>query len=301
MLGIQADPNFATNHYVYIYYSPADTSVNRLSRFTYVNNRIDLKSEKVILQLYSQREICCHTGGSIAFDGKGLLYVSTGDNSTPFDEPKTPYPSHGYAPLDDRPGHLQYDSRRGAGNTNDLRGKILRIKVKSDGTYEIPEGNLFPAGEEKTRPEIYVMGDRNPYRISVDKKNGFLYWGEVGPDANNDSLSSRGPRGYDEVNQCKKSRLLRMAIFRREQLSLSYPRLCNRFQRNRLRPGAPRQRIPQQHRPPRPAAGSTRLHLVSICSLPRIPRSRQRRPLRHGRPGLLLGSLSKDHAPPGLL
>src|ERR1700761_7202567 len=77
LLGIQADPNFATNHYVYIYYSPADTSVNRLSRFTYVNNRIDLKSEKVILQLYSQREICCHTGGSIAFDNKGLLYVST--------------------------------------------------------------------------------------------------------------------------------------------------------------------------------------------------------------------------------
>lgn len=205
LLGIQADPDFTNNHFVYIYYSPSDTSVNRLSRFTLTNDSIDNKSEKIILQLYSQREICCHTGGSIAFGQDNMLFVSTGDNSTPFDEPNTPYPNHGYAPLDDRPGHLQYDSRRGAGNTNDLRGKILRIKLKPDGTYEIPDGNLFPKGEAKTRPEIYVMGDRNPYRISVDKKNGYLYWGEVGPDANLDSLDTRGPRGYDEVNQARKA------------------------------------------------------------------------------------------------
>ncbi|MEO6549253.1 MAG: PQQ-dependent sugar dehydrogenase, partial [Ferruginibacter sp.] len=86
-----------------------------------------------------------------------------------------------------------------------LRGKIMRIRVKDDGTYEIPDGNLFPKGTAKTRPEIYVMGDRNPYRITVDQKNSNLYWGEVGPDANNDSLATRGPRGYDEVNQARKA------------------------------------------------------------------------------------------------
>jgi len=107
--------------------------------------------------------------------------------------------------MDDRPGHEQYDGRRSSGNTNDLRGKILRIKVNEDGTYTIPDGNLFPKGTEKTRPEIYVMGTRNPYRISVDQKNGFLYWGEVGPDANADSVGTRGSRGYDEVNQARKS------------------------------------------------------------------------------------------------
>src|SRR5690606_27051349 len=99
----------------------------------------------------------------------------------------------------------QYDARRSAGNTNDLRGKILRIKVRPDGSYEIPEGNLFPEGQERTRPEIFVMGNRNPYRISVDQKTGFLYWGEVGPDAANDSLETRGPRGYDEVNQAREA------------------------------------------------------------------------------------------------
>ncbi|MEP6949343.1 MAG: ThuA domain-containing protein, partial [Ginsengibacter sp.] len=205
LLGLSKDPNYAKNHWVYMYYSPVDTSVNRLSRFTFENDTIDVKSEKIILQLYSQREICCHTGGSIAFGHDGLLYFSAGDNSTPFNEPHAKYVSNSFAPLNDIPGHMQYDARRSAGNSNDLRGKIMRIRVKDDGSYEIPEGNLFPKGMDKTRPEIYVMGDRNPYRISVDQKNSYLYWGEVGPDANNDSLDTRGPRGYDEINQARKA------------------------------------------------------------------------------------------------
>ena len=205
MLGLSKDPNFSKNHWVYIYYSPADSSVNRLSRFSLENDTILNSSEKVILEVKSQREICCHTGGSIAFGPDSLLYFSAGDNSTPFDEPGQKYVSHSFAPLNSAPGHLQYDAERSAGNSNDLRGKIMRIRVRADGSYEIPAGNLFPPGTPKTRPEIYVMGNRNPYRISVDQKNSYLYWGEVGPDAANDSFATRGPRGYDEVNQARKA------------------------------------------------------------------------------------------------
>jgi cytochrome c len=209
LLGVQIDPDFKTNHYFYAYYSPAGDVVNRLSRFTLLNGKVSLKSEKVVIEVKTTREICCHTGGSIAFGKDHILFVSQGDNTTPFDEPspdgkKIPN-SYSYSPVDDRPGFEQYDDRRGSGNSNDLRGKILRLKIHPDGSYTIPEGNLFPKGTEKTRPEIYVMGNRNPYRISVDKKNGFLYWGEVGPDANDDSLATHGPRGYDEVNQARKA------------------------------------------------------------------------------------------------
>ena len=205
LLGVCRDPDYAENHWIYLYYSVLDSPFNRLSRFTFENDTLDPSSEKVILVVHTQRDICCHTGGSIAFSHDGLLFVSTGDNSTPFDEPGQRYVSNSFAPLNNLPGHQQYDAERSAGNTNDLRGKILRIRVHKDGTYTIPDGNLFPPGTPLTRPEIYVMGDRNPYRISVDQETGFLYWGEVGPDAGHDSLDSRGPRGYDEINQARRA------------------------------------------------------------------------------------------------
>lgn len=196
LLGVAKDPNFAQNNWLYLYYSPAgDRAVNQLSRFELRGDSLVMGSEKKMLAVATQRETCCHTGGSIEFGPDGLLYLSTGDNVNPFE-------SNGFAPIDGRPGRAPFDARGSSSNTNDLRGKVLRIRPEADGTYSIPAGNLFPKGEPQTRPEIYVMGNRNPYRISVDQKKGWLYWGEVGPDAGEpDSL--RGPRGYDEVNQAR--------------------------------------------------------------------------------------------------
>jgi cytochrome c len=196
LLGLALDPNFEKNNWVYLYYSPAGSEPkNILTRYELKGDELVEASKKVILEVATQREQCCHTGGSIAFDGEGNLFLSTGDNTSPR--------STAYAPIDERKGRGPWDAQKGASNTNDLRGKVIRIHPEADGTYTIPEGNLFPKGMEKTRPEIYTMGARNPYRISVDKKTGFLYWGDVGPDAGKDSVN-RGPRAYDEINQARK-------------------------------------------------------------------------------------------------
>jgi cytochrome c len=198
LLGMNKDPNFAVNHWIYLYYSPpGDEAKNVLARYELVGNVLNLASKKVILEIPTQREQCCHTGGSIAFDKDGNLYLSTGDNTNP-------HGSNGYSPSDERPDRGPWDAQKSSANTNDLRGKIIRIKPLPNGTYSIPEGNLFPKGTPNTRPEIYTMGHRNPYRISIDKKTGFLYWGEVGPDANAGD-PNRGPAGHDEVGQARKA------------------------------------------------------------------------------------------------
>ena len=196
LLGVNIDPNFAANHWVYLYYSPAGPeSKNILTRYELRGDELVLSSKKVLLEVPVQREQCCHTGGSIDWDRQGNLYLSTGDNTSPR--------ATLYAPIDERPGRGPWDAQKSSGNTNDLRGKIIRIHPEPDGTYTIPDGNLFPKGTPQTRPEIYTMGHRNPYRISVDRQTGYVYWGDVGPDAGLDSANV-GPMAEDEYNQAKK-------------------------------------------------------------------------------------------------
>jgi glucose/arabinose dehydrogenase len=207
--GVGVDPGFAANRFIYLYYAPplntpagdapatgADFSawngVNRLSRFTLTADW-KLGAERTILDVPASRGICCHVGGDIDFDAAGNLYLSTGDDSNPFQ-------SDGYAPLDERAGrNPAFDAQRTAANTNDLRGKVLRIKVNADGTYTSPAGNLFAPGTAGARPEIYAMGFRNPFRMTVDKATGVVYVGDYGPDAG--SSSTRGPSGQVEFNR----------------------------------------------------------------------------------------------------
>ena len=197
LLGMAVDPNYEENNWIYLYYSQVDKDQQNLSRFELTNSRLVLDSEKILLSVPTQREECCHSGGSLEFGPEGNLFLSTGDNTNP-------HASDGFAPIDKRAGRSAWDAQKSSANTNDLRGKILRIKPEDDGTYSIPAGNLFEDDDPKTRPEIYIMGNRNPFRISIDSETGYLYWGEVGPDANSDSLGL-GPRGYDEINQAQKA------------------------------------------------------------------------------------------------
>ncbi len=204
LLGIALDPGFARNGWVYLFHSePATRQVegvgkmgdNLVSRFQLTGDTLDLSSRKEMLRIPTQREQCCHSAGSLDFDAEGNLYAATGDNTHPGE-------SDGFTPVDERDGRGPWNALKSAANANDLRGKILRVHPEPDGTATIPKGNLFPPGTPNTRPEIYVMGNRNPWRIAVDRRSGFLYWGEVGPDAGGPD-EQRGPAGFDEINQAR--------------------------------------------------------------------------------------------------
>jgi PKD repeat protein/glucose/arabinose dehydrogenase/type 1 glutamine amidotransferase len=253
LLGIVLDPSFDTNGFVYLYYSVPgpqnEMGTQHLSRFTFDPEagevgQLDMASEVVLLEIPHQRRTCCHSAGSLAFGPDGFLYLTTADDTTPFQ-------TSGYAPIDARecgpgPGtdgctltdpedaKHAFDARRTSGNAADLRGKLIRIDpIESatpeaepglDSTYEVDDQNLFTSGQYDDlfpggvydpalgRPEIYAMGFRNPFRFTVDPETGWVYLGQVGPDAGNDCFPSngggcatnpRGPRGYDTINQIR--------------------------------------------------------------------------------------------------
>lgn len=207
LLGIAVDPNFASNGWVYVSYDPLsdnhpDGAGRWLSRFTLSGNRFDMASEKRILHVKIDRtfeEGCCHHGAGLAMDAKGNIHWTTGENSD-------------YRLLYANVNETKFyqNSLRSSGNTNDLRGKLLRVHPEADGSYTIPEGNLFPKGANgapglaKTRPEIYAMGLRNPFSVSVDSKTGWVFVGDISIDAVVPS-EEKGSPGFDEINLLTKA------------------------------------------------------------------------------------------------
>ncbi|HWM08887.1 MAG TPA: ThuA domain-containing protein, partial [Solirubrobacteraceae bacterium] len=192
----------------------------QLSRFKFVDAtatapaHLDLATEQEILRVPQNRGACCHVAGDIDFDKHGNLWMVTGD-----DTPAGGGNSGGFGPFNDMINAAglfnapHVDARRGALNTNDLRGKLLRIKVKDGdiapieankigGAYTVPEGNLFAPGTEKTRPKVYAMGFRNPFRLQVDE-NDVAYITDYSPDSNTPAVN-RGPAGTGRVEIVRK-------------------------------------------------------------------------------------------------
>ena len=189
LLGMALANDFDGSGRIYLFFCPADKpDVLRLSEFTIGDSRLLNESERVVLEYPIDQKEAVHMGGGLWMTSENVLYVGTGDNTAPIPE----------LPIDQRPGHEYLDAMRTSANSRDLRGKILRIRPEPGGSYSIPEGNLFPDGVDG-RPEIYVMGCRNPFRLFVDERSGHLYWGDVGP--NIAMEVPIGPNGYDEINR----------------------------------------------------------------------------------------------------
>ncbi len=212
-------PNFATNRWAYVYYMPRTSATARgvdtmvLSRFTVQANwTFDVTSEKKLLRMPWTPGICCHQGGAMDWDAQDNLYVTTGNNAENSDG-FGPMVSTLFGANGDNKDRATQDNQARAANTMDWRGKTLRIHPDNSALgYSIPAGNMrsvfftlgnaaWLAGQDTTKilPEIYSFGDRNPYSISVDKTNGWVTTGVVGPDAGSFD-ATRGPAGNDEFN-----------------------------------------------------------------------------------------------------
>ena len=200
LLGITLDPDFEENGWLYLYYTTEtnDGVVNRVSRFTMEGGSIDPGTETQIIDIpvFGLN----HQGGALTVDTQGNLYIGPGDDTTPFE-------SSGYTPIDEVRTPDTFDAQRSSANTNDLRGSVLRISPNEDGSYDIPEGNLFTeengygdVNDGLVKKEIYGMGFRNPFTIKVDPETDVPYVGDYGPD-NGSWNAQRGPPGQTEFER----------------------------------------------------------------------------------------------------
>jgi cytochrome c len=188
LLGMAVARDFETSGHLYVLFCPlAKQGTMRVSRFTVTDGKMPADSEVELLSWPYDTEHVFHMGGAMWMDGKGHLYIGTGDNC--HHDPGLPQ--------DTRPDRKNWDAFRSAANSRDLRGKVLRIHPLPAGGYAIPQSNLFADGRDG-RPEVFAMGVRNPFRLSVDDKTGTLYFGDVGP--NLPPALGVTPHGYDEIN-----------------------------------------------------------------------------------------------------
>lgn len=144
LLGLTLDPNFATNRFVYVYYTAAGPK-NRVVRYTESSG--SCTNETVILDDIPASGI--HNAGIIQFGPDGKLYVITGDAS----------------------------NTANSQSLTSLAGKILRLNP--DGT--VPSDNPFVSNANANAKKVYALGIRNSYGFTFHGHTGHLWQTENGP------------------------------------------------------------------------------------------------------------------------
>jgi len=150
LLGIAFDPAFASNKFIYLYYTLSSGANNRISRFTASGDTVIPGSEVLVLNLDPLSTATNHNGGTMQFGPDGKLYVGVGENA----------------------------NSANAQNLDTYLGKILRINT--DGTPAA--GNPFPTGSVQRR-SVWEYGMRNPYTITFQPGTGKLFVNDVGQNA----------------------------------------------------------------------------------------------------------------------
>lgn len=151
LLGIAFDPNFATNNFLYLYYTvPSNPRHNRVSRFTANGDAVVPGSEVIIWELDFLTGATNHNGGAIHFGPDGKLYIAVGENADP----------------------------ENAETLGNMLGKVLRINP--NGT--IPEDNPFFGIATGNNRSIWALGLRNPFTFAFQPGTGRMFINDVGQD-----------------------------------------------------------------------------------------------------------------------
>lgn len=149
LLGVAFDPNFATNNFVYVYYTVStNPRHNRLSRFTANGDVAVGGSEVILLELDNLSGATNHNGGAIHFGPDGKLYIAVGENAT----------------------------GSNSQTLNNLLGKVLRLNA--DGS--IPSDNPFFNTASGNNRAIWALGLRNPFTFAFQPGTGRMFINDVG-------------------------------------------------------------------------------------------------------------------------
>lgn len=156
LLSVVFHPQYATNHYFYVYFTAQTSGDIRIERFTTTSNPeiADPATSKLIITA-PHSTYANHNGGLLAFGPDGMLYAGLGDGGG------------GGDPL----GNGQ--------NFNSLLGSLLRFDVDRGDPYAIPADNPY-VGQANHLGEIWAKGLRNPWRYAFDAPTSLLYIADVG-------------------------------------------------------------------------------------------------------------------------
>ncbi|MFN0107551.1 MAG: PQQ-dependent sugar dehydrogenase [Blastocatellia bacterium] len=148
LLGVAFDPNFASNNFLYVYYTTSSAPIhNRISRFT-ANGNVVLAGSEVVLDDLETLSATNHNGGAMHFGPDGKLYVAVGENAVPSNSQ----------------------------TLNNRLGKMLRYN--SDGT--IPTDNPFFNTATGDNRAIWSLGLRNPFTFAFQSGTGRMFINDVG-------------------------------------------------------------------------------------------------------------------------
>jgi hypothetical protein len=169
LLGLAFDPNYANNGRFYINYTDTagDTQIVRYQ----VSANPDIAQavpDRFLLSI--NQPFSNHNGGNIIFGPDGYLYIGMGD------------------------GGSGNDPQGNGQDLTDLLGSVLRIDVRPDGDFSIPNDNPF-RNHPSAREELWDFGLRNPWRFSFDRQTGDLYIGDVGQNAREEINVAPGTSG----------------------------------------------------------------------------------------------------------